>query len=65
MQWCDPSKHRHPLHIFKHVPHAWSGWDALFRDEVVAREDWSIVFVDHWPSTLRPAAIRRFLNSST
>ena len=65
MEWCDADNHSHPLHVFKRVEHPWTGWDALFRDEAVARDDWSIVFIDHWPSVLRPAALRHFRNLST
>jgi hypothetical protein len=65
MEWCDAAKHAHELHVFKRVEHQWTGWDAFFRSEEVAREDWSIVFIDHWPAVLRPAALRHFRNLST
>jgi hypothetical protein len=65
MSWCDPHKHAHPLHEFKLVEQEWAGWDALYSSEAVDRKDWSIVFIDHWPSVLRPAALRRFRSTST
>lgn len=65
LEWCDTNAHKHDMHVFMHVEDPWTGWDELFRDAAVAREDWSIVFIDHWPSVLRPAAMRRFRNSST
>ena len=65
LEWCDTNAHKHDMHVFMHVEDPWTGWDELFRDATVAREDWSIVFIDHWPSVLRPAAMRRFRNSST
>ena len=64
LEWCDTNAHKHDMHVFMHVEDPWTGWDELFRDAAVAREDWSIVFIDHWPSVLRPAAMRRFRNSS-
>lgn len=65
LSWCNTSAHWHALHEFKPVGHAWTGWDELFSEEAVAQQQWGVVFVDHWPSALRPAAVRRFRNSST
>jgi hypothetical protein len=65
LSWCNTSAHWHALHEFKSVGHAWTGWDELFSEEAVAQQQWGVVFVDHWPSALRPAAVRRFRNSST
>lgn len=65
LSWCNTSAHKHKLHVFKQVDDPWTGWDKLFHDAEVARDDWSIVFVDQWPSALRPAAMRHFRYSST
>ena len=64
LSWCNPSALSHALHTFKPVAHAWTGWDELFSDEAVEQQQWGVVFVDHWPSVLRPEAMRRFRNSS-